>query len=285
MNKMTAQFSRNHEKMKQSNAIIRNGIIELITSLITSSFFTIKTNSRNWIFVAVRTPSTSKITANKNIEIIIRLNDKKKKQQLSEREIKRIVVDINACITKQDIQIKKIRAIKKLSNENLTIHAISAKEANKLKNNNTWTAVLERKTKTVVHIFAIMMSEMEIKKFDLFTTKERETAIRKIKKKNANVEKLREMKILYLFWRNKFTIVQQYHTLIIEMFVFEMNNNMLNNNIMIEEKLKICSIFNKACKSIQCYKCHHHEHTTIQCTKKNDANIVRKHTLRDRKSA
>ena len=60
---------------------------------------------------------------------------------------------------------------------------------------------------------------------------------------------------------------------------------MLNNNFIIEKKFKICSIFNKICKSIQYYKCHNYEHITIQCTKKNVANIVQMHMLRDRKNA
>ena len=76
------------------------------------------------------------------------------------------------------------------------------------------------------------------------------------------------MKILYVFWKNKFTTKQLYHIMIIEIIISKMKNAMLNNNIIIDEKLKICSMFNKICKTIQCYKCHQHEHITIQYTKK-----------------
>ena len=70
--------------------------------------------------------------------------------------------------------------------------------------------------------------------------------------------------------------------MIIEIIISKMRNVMLNNNMMIDEKLRICSMFNKICKTIQCYKCHQHEHITIQCTKKKkceycaEAHVTRK---------
>ena len=81
------------------------------------------------------------------------------------------------------------------------------------------------------------------------------------------MKELRGMEILYLSWRNKPTAVQKYHTLVIEVSVPEMGNSMLDNSIMVGGELKACSVFNKAYRTIQCYKCHHHGHTTIQCTK------------------
>ena len=43
-----------------------------------------------------------------------------------------------------------------------------------------------------------MINEIEIKKFDLTTIEKKEITTRKIKEKNENVKKLREMKILYV---------------------------------------------------------------------------------------
>ena len=57
MDKMSFQFIRGHQEMKENNAIIRNGITELIISRNTSSPSTIKTGSRNWASVAAMTPA------------------------------------------------------------------------------------------------------------------------------------------------------------------------------------------------------------------------------------
>ena len=44
-----------------------------------------------------------------------------------------------------------------------------------------------------------MMSDIEIKKFDLTTIEKRKTTMRKIREKNENVKNLKDMKILYVF--------------------------------------------------------------------------------------
>ena len=59
---------------------------------------------------------------------------------------------------------------------------------------------------------------------------------------------------------------------------------MLNNSIVIDEKLKTCSMFNKSCKSIQCFKCHQFEHITIQCTKEKKCEYCSKaHVTKEKK--
>ncbi|KAG7001977.1 hypothetical protein G7Y79_00030g065100 [Physcia stellaris] len=231
MDKMTAQFSRGHAKMEESNAMIRHGITEITTSLKSSSTSTIKAGPRNWAAVAAAPPAP-RTTANKNTEIIVRLNDSEKKQQLSQYETTRIANEINTCITEKDIQAKGIRAVKKLPSGDLAIHAVNAEEAEKLRDNSAWTAVLGKRARAVVPTYAVMVSGIEVKKFDLTTADGRETAMRKIREENENVEELKGMEILYMSWRNKPTAMQQYHTLVIEVSTPEMGNSMLDNSIM-----------------------------------------------------
>ena len=285
MDKMTAQFSRGHAKMEESNAMIRHGITEITTSLKSSSSPTIKAGPRNWAAVAAAPPAP-RTTANKNTEIIVRLNDSEKKQQLSQYETRRIANEINTCITEKDIQAKGIRAVKKLPSGDLAIHAVNAEEAEKLRDNSAWTAVLGRRARAVVPTYAVMVSGIEVKKFDLTTAEGRETAMRKIREENENVEELRGMEILYVSWRNKPTAMQQYHSLVIEVTTPEMGNSMLDNSIMVGGELRACSVFNKACRTIQCYKCHHHGHNTIQCTKEERCGYCAgAHATREKKCA
>ena len=282
---MTSQYNRSQSKMEESNAIIRHGITELTTSLKSSSPLTNKAGPRNWAAVAA-TPPAPRTTVNKNTEIIVRLNDADKKQQLSQYETGRIAKDINVCIAEKDIQAKHIRAVKKLPSGDLAIHAVNAEEAEKLRDNSAWTAVLGKRAKAVVQTHAVMVSGIEIKKFDLTTAEGRETAMRRIREENEDVEELRGMEILYVSWRNKPTAVQQYHTMVIEVTTPEMGNAMLDNSMMVGGELRACSVFNKACRTVQCYKCHQHGHTTVQCTKEERCGYCAgAHATREKKCA
>ena len=135
VDEMTIIFNRNQNKMKKNNVIIRNNITKL-NNFFKFSFFTNKTNQRNWIAITSTTFQTFKITTNKNTKIIMRLNDNEKKREMNEWKIKCIVKNINICITKKIIQIKNIRTIKKFFNENFAIHVVNAIKIEKLKNNN-----------------------------------------------------------------------------------------------------------------------------------------------------
>jgi len=77
-----------------------------------------------------------KSTINKNIEIIVRLNDSEQKQVMQKTSSQDIVENINTRILQLEATIKNIRAIKKLLNEDIVVHTINEEKTNKLKNNN-----------------------------------------------------------------------------------------------------------------------------------------------------
>ena len=55
--------------------------------------------------------------------------------------------------------------------------------------------------------------------------------------------------------------------MIIEMTILKTKNVILNYNLKMNKVVHVCSVFNKICKIIQCFKCYNYEHITIQCTK------------------
>ena len=58
---------------------------------------------------------------------------------------------------------------------------------------------------------------------------------------------------------------------------------MLNENLIIKRQLRVCSIFNKTTKFIQCYKCYKYEHITTQCFyNKICEHCVNEHSTRSR---
>lgn len=55
--------------------------------------------------------------------------------------------------------------------------------------------------------------------------------------------------------------------MIVEVSTSEMANNILDLSLMMGKQVRPVSIYNKACRIIQCFKCYYHGHITIQCTK------------------
>jgi len=62
-----------------------------------------------------------------------------------------------------EVAIKNIKAIKKLPNKDIAIYTINKEKAIKLRINNAWTTILERKAKTIILTYAIMINEVKIK--------------------------------------------------------------------------------------------------------------------------
>ena len=54
--------------------------------------------------------------------------------------------------------------------------------------------------------------------------------------------------------------------MIIEITDSVMGNNILKQNLVVSKQIRACSIFNKACRTIQCFKCYQYGHTTVQCS-------------------
>lgn len=268
IDKLTIKIGRSHEKIEENTTVIRNSVTELSSTISTSpSTYSSKASPRSWATVASAASTHPKAHINKETEVIVRLNDTDKKQELKGHEISRIASDINNSISQKDITTKGIRAVKKLPSGDIAIHTVNAEEAEKLRNNSSWTTVLGKKAKTVLQTHAVMINSVETKKFDLITPEGRVAAIKSIKEDNEDIESLKDMEIVYISWRTKSSATQEYNTMVIEVTTPEMGNSMLDNSLVIGGEIRACSVFNKACRTIQCFKCYHHGHTTIQCTK------------------
>ena len=74
------------------------------------------------------------------------------------------------------------------------------------------------------------------------------------------------MEIVWVGWRIKPKTDQKYATMIIEVTDPVMGNNILEQNLVVSKQIRACSVFNKACRTIQCFKCYQYGHTTVQCS-------------------
>ena len=179
-----------------------------------------------------------------------------------------IVEDINARIMQLEAATKGIRAIKKLPSGDIAVHTVNEEEADKLRNNSAWTAVLGKKAKAVVQSYAIMVTGIEVEEWDLRSEESRTAARRKMQDQNEDVEALKNMEITWIGWRQtRIPKDQKYATMIIEVSTPEMGNAILDLSLMVGRQVRACSMFNKACRTIQCFKCYYYGHTTVQCTR------------------
>jgi hypothetical protein len=275
IDKLTAKVNRNHEKIEEDTAVIRKTITEFSLPSFSPSSIYSENSFQSWSSIvssggASRASTTTKLkpAINKNTEIIVRLNDSEQKQVMQKTPSQDIVEDISARILQLEVTTKGIRAIKKLPSGDIAVHTVNEEEANKLRNNNAWTAVLGRKAKAVIPTYAIMVNGVEIEEWNLKSAESRAATIQKIQNHNKDVEELRDMEIIWISWRQqRFAEDQKYASMIVEVATPEMANTILDLSLMMGKQVRPVSVYNKACRTIQCFKCYHYGHTTVQCTR------------------
>jgi len=274
LDKLTTKISSSHEKLEEDTTIIRKTITEFSLPSSSSSVYS-KNSSQSWSSVVssgvaskASTIMKPKPTINKNTEIIVRLNDSEQKQVLQKVPSQDIVEDINARIMQLETATKGIRAIKKLPSGDIAVHTVNEEEADKLRSNSAWTAVLGKKAKAVVQSYAIIVTGIETEEWDLRSEESRTAAMRKIQDQNEDVEALKNMEITWIGWRQKrIPKDQKYATMILKVSTPEMGNAILDLSLMVGRQVRACSVINKACRTIQCFKCYYYGHTTVQCTR------------------
>lgn len=266
IDKLTAKVSRNHENIEENTTVIRKTITDL-SSHTSSSPFNTSLSPKSWSSIAAQPAKPApKPAINKDTEVIVRLNDKDKKEELRKQDTKAIIQQVNEKIKEFDITTKEIRAIKQLQSGDIAIHTVNAEEANKLRDNSAWTTVMGPKARTAIQTHAVMISGVEAKDWNLSTPETRSKAIQTITKQNQDIEAFEGMDIVWIGWRVKPAIDQQYATMIIEVTDPVMGNAILNESLVVGRQLRACSIFNKAARSIQCFKCYKYGHITTQCS-------------------
>lgn len=95
-----------------------------------------------------------------------------------------------------------------------------------------------------------MINSVRVADFDM-TNKNR--AIEHIKTSNTDIEDLQGMDIKSIGWRNIPKASQELASLVIEFSTPEYANAALDYNILIGQKVYTGVVFNKACKSMQCF--------------------------------
>ncbi len=203
-------------------------------------------------------------TINKDQEIVVRLNSSEQKAILKDVSTDVILKDLNTCIDKMGGHCA-LRAIKRLPSGDFAVLTINNEEAEKLQSNTQWAGALESNARMVTRTYGIMINGVRVANFDM-TNKDR--AIEHIKASNTEIEGLQGMDIKWMGWRNIPKAGQELASLVIEFFTPEHTNAVLDYNILIGREVYAGVVFNRVCKSMQCFRCYSYGNITVQCTNK-----------------
>ena len=194
----------------------------------------------------------------KNHEIIVKM----KQNMINVNRIiekAKLTKQFNVATTKNNIKNIQIKIINKFFNENLIIQTKNAKKIMKLNENKAWiTSLYEKKIKTMIKSYSIMIFTHKLQIFKKMTSNKIKFFI---KIWNAN---LKSMHVASLQRNNKKNKKQL-------MLIFRMKkkiNEIIQNDIVIEDKIHMIKIYNRKCRIKQCFKCYKYEHFSFRCINK-----------------
>lgn len=203
----------------------------------------------------------AKPTINKKQEIIVRLNDQSQKAALKDVTTGTIMKDLNVRI--ESLGHYPIRAVKRLPSGDIAVLTVNNDTTDKLRSDNRWTSVLENDARMVTRTYGIMINGVRVTDFDM---RKKEKMIHHIKESNKDIERLQRMDIKWIGWYSVPKAGQELASLVIEFSTPAHANAALDCNILLGREVFGGVVFNRACKSVQCFQCYSYGHITVQCT-------------------
>lgn len=112
----------------------------------------------------------------------------------------------------------------------------------------------------VTRTYGIMINRVRVTEFDMGA---KEKMIHHIKKNNKDIERLQGMDIKWIRWRSMPKAGQELASLIIKFSTPAHANAALDCNIFLGREVFGGVVFNRACKSIQCFQCYSYGQITV----------------------
>lgn len=198
----------------------------------------------------------------KKHEIIVKLNDNNMSSSIQQKSIQEITDIINTA-TQQTLDIT-IREAKQLRSGDIAIQAGSEIDVAKLRGSVEWLSDLGSKAKVVRQTFGIIAFSVRT---DEVNMEDKEGIIARIQSKNGSVPSLKTLDICWVGWLRKPQEHQRTAHLVIECENAYQANAAIDEGLVIGSELKICRVYNRACRIQQCFNCQNYGHSTPQCVK------------------
>lgn len=193
-------------------------------------------------------PNPLQPTINKDQEIVVRLNNSEQKAILKDVSTDIILKDLNTRI--ESMGHCTLRAVKRLPSRDFAVLTVNNEEAEKLRSNTRWAEALGSNARLVTRIYGIMINGVRVKDFDMTN---KDCVIKHIKASNTDIKGLQGMDIKWIGWRSVPKPGQELTSLVIEFSTPEYANATLDYNVLISQEVYAGVVFNRTCKSMQCF--------------------------------
>ena len=195
----------------------------------------------------------------KRCEFMIKIADREEIKKMQKKIIEQILQRIADVSTSQ---WNLIMSLRKLSSEDIFLHAVSSDAWANLKKTQEWAKEIVNLTRILQQIFAMLTHEMHT----TINMNNQKKVIRKLIKNNARLHE--NLKILRIVWLKKVTESEKIHSLFIMKIAIEAMMNQLMNMSMLNAYYEcICELFKKNCCITQCFRCQEFDHMIRFCKK------------------
>ncbi len=207
-------------------------------------------------------PKQGQAPYNKLNEIIVKLQDETANKALEGKTPSAMTTMVNDFIKSTDTTRKPIRTARRLGSGDICVMAANEEEANALREHKEWMLKLSSNAKAVTKTYGLLLHGVRI---DAIDTKDMATAIKTVQNENANTLSL---DIVWIGWFGTNKEGHDKGSLIIELASPEEGNKALEEGLVIGWELHGCCIYNKQCRSKQCFVCWKYGHLSTACPTK-----------------
>ncbi len=169
---------------------------------------------------------------NKNIEIVVKLNDSAPAEMVKKQVPKEVVHRIDAYLIENNVTIIKLRTARTLPSRDIAIQTTNEKEAEKLRGEDGWTKVLGSKAKLARKRYGIVALGIPIAKIDLEKAEETKE---KIVMQNASI--CTGITIESIFWLSALKKDKHTSSLVIEVDDAKMTNTLIEEGLVLDHIL------------------------------------------------
>ncbi len=185
--------------------------------------------------------------------------NRRKIEKIQKKSIEQILQRIANVSTGQRNLIVSLR---KLSSDDISLHAVSSDAQANLKKTQTWAKEIASSTCVARQIFAVLTHEVRTT-IDMSNQKK---IIERLIKDNARLHE--DLKVLRIVWLKKIADSEKTHSsLIVKIAIEAMMNRLMNVSMLNLYQECACELFKKNCRITQCFRCHEFDHMIKICRK------------------
>ena len=207
-------------------------------------------------------PKRNQAPYNKDNEIVIKLQDEIANKVLEGKRPQEMTDLVNEYIKNTDDKRKPIRTARRLFSGDISVMAANEEEANALREHKEWMTRLSSNARAVTKTYGLLLHGVRI---DSINLRDMAQAIQQVKTDNAYTLSL---DIIWIGWFKKHKEGQDKCSLIIELASPEDGNKALEEGLVIGSEIHGCYVYNKQCRSKQCFICWKYGHLSTICPTK-----------------